>query len=139
MTHIPGEGGITMKKLTLAAILALAATASHAGGISGIFQTQANDDGHIGMVQFYDCGGKYCGKLVKSFDKTGKEISSPNAGKNIVAGMSDDGNGKFSGGTIWDPGADKTYKSKMVLDGKTLKVSGCITVFCKTQTWTQVK
>ena len=139
MTHIPGEGGITMKKLTLAAILALAATASHAEGISGIFQTQANDDGHIGMVQFYDCGGKYCGKLVKSFDKSGAEVKSPNTGKNIVAGMSDDGNGKFSGGTIWDPGADKTYKSTMSLDGKTLSVSGCVAVFCKTQKWTRVK
>ena len=128
-----------MKKLTLAAILALTATVSHAEGISGIFQTQANDQGNVGMVQFYDCGGKYCGKLVKSFDKAGAEVKSPNTGKNIVAGMSEDGNGKFSGGTIWDPGANKTYKSKMVLDGKTLKVSGCITVFCKTQTWTQVK
>ena len=128
-----------MKKLTLAAILALAATASHAEGISGIFQTQANDDGNVGMVEFYDCGGKYCGRLVKSFDKTGKEISTPNTGKNIVAGMTDDGNGSFSGGTIWDPGADKTYKSKMSLDGKTLSVKGCVAVFCKTQKWTRVK
>ena len=127
-----------MKKLTLAVLFALTATASYADGISGTFQTQANDDGHIGMVEFYDCGGKYCGKLVKSFDKTGKPVKSPNAGKNIVAGMSDDGNGKFSGGTIWDPGANKTYKSKMSLDGKTLNVSGCITVFCKTQKWTRV-
>ena len=128
-----------MKKLTLAAILALAATASHAGGIDGTFQTQANDDGHIGMVQFYDCGGSYCGKLIKSFDAAGKEVKSPHAGKNIVAGMTDNGGGKFSGGTIWDPGADKTYKSKMVLNGKTLNVSGCIAVFCRTQTWTKVK
>ena len=128
-----------MKALTLAAMLALTATASHAGGISGIFQTQANDDGNVGMVEFYDCGGKYCGRLVKSFDKTGKEISTPNTGKNIVAGMSDDGNGKFSGGTIWDPGADKTYRSKMSLDGKKLNVSGCVMVFCRTQTWTRVK
>ena len=128
-----------MKRLTLAAVLALTATASHAGGISGTFQTQPNDSGHIGMVEFYDCGGKYCGKLVKSFDKSGAEVKSPNTGKNIVAGMSDDGNGKFSGGTIWDPGADKTYKSKMQLDGKTLNVSGCIAVFCKTQRWIRVK
>ena len=128
-----------MKKLTLAAILALTATVSHAEGISGIFQTQANDDGNVGMVEFYDCGGKYCGRLVKSFDKTGKEISTPNTGKNIVAGMTDDGNGSFSGGTIWDPGADKTYKSKMSLDGKTLSVKGCVAVFCNTQKWTRVK
>ncbi len=128
-----------MRKPALAAVLTLAATMGHAAGIDGIFQTQANDDGNVGMVQFYDCGGKYCGKLVKSFDKAGKEIASPHAGKNIVAGMSDNGDGSFSGGTIWDPGADKTYKSKMVLDGKVLSVSGCVAVFCKTQRWTRVK
>lgn len=128
-----------MKTAILAAAFLLAASAARAEGIDGIFQTQANDDGNIGMVQFYDCGGKYCGKLVKSFDKAGKEISTPNTGKNIVAGMTDEGGGKFSGGTIWDPGADKTYKSRMQLNGKTLNVSGCVAVFCKTQTWTRVK
>ncbi|UXU74004.1 MULTISPECIES: DUF2147 domain-containing protein [unclassified Paracoccus (in: a-proteobacteria)] len=128
-----------MRKLAFAAALIVAGGAAQAEGISGIFQTQANDDGNVGMVQFYDCGGKYCGKLIKSFDKTGKEIKSPHTGKNIVAGMKDDGNGQFSGGTIWDPGADKTYKSKMTLSGKTLSVSGCIAVFCKTQRWTRVK
>lgn len=128
-----------MKSLTLVGLLALAAGSAGAGGISGIFQTQPNDDGNIGMVQFYDCGGKSCGKLVKSFDKTGKQIDSPHTGQNIVAGMSDDGGGKFSGGTIWDPGADRTYRSKMSLSGNTLKVSGCIAVFCKTQTWTRAK
>lgn len=91
------------------------------------------------MVEFYDCGGKSCGKLIKSFDKSGKEISSPHTGRNIVANMTDDGGGKFSGGTIWDPGADKTYKSKMQLSGKSLGVSGCVAVFCRTQQWTKVK
>ena len=128
-----------MKSLAIAAILTLTATTAGADGLAGIFQTQPNDNGHVGMVQFYDCGGKSCGKLVKSFDKAGKEIASPHAGKNIVAGMSDNGDGSFSGGTIWDPGADKTYKSKMVLDGKVLSVSGCVAVFCKTQRWTRVK
>ncbi len=128
-----------MTKRILAAVFALAASAAQADGIDGIFQTQANDDGNIGMVQFYDCGGKYCGKLIKSFDKSGKEIASPNTNRDIVAGMIDNGGGKFSGGTIWDPGADKTYKSKMQLSGKTLSVSGCVAVFCKTQTWTRVK
>ncbi len=135
----PGEGGTTMKILTIAALLALAGTAANAQGIDGIFQTQANDDGNVGMVEFYDCGGKYCGRLIKSFDKSGKEIQSPHTGKNIVANMSDNGGGKFSGGTIWDPGADKTYKSKMQLNGKALDVSGCIAVFCKTQHWVRAR
>lgn len=128
-----------MRTLALASLLTLAATVAQAGGIDGVFQTQPNDDGHVGMVQFYDCGGAYCGKLIKSFDTSGKEVKSAHTGKNIVAGMTDDGGGKFSGGTIWDPGADKTYRSKMVLSGKTLNVSGCIALFCDTQTWTKVR
>lgn len=128
-----------MKSLALAAALALIAGAAAAEGIAGIFQTQANDQGNVGMVEFYDCGGKYCGKLVKSFDAAGKEVASQHTGKNIVAGMTDNGGGSFSGGTIWDPGSGKTYRSKMTLRGTTLKVSGCVAVFCKTQTWTRAK
>lgn len=132
-----------MKCTVLAAAFSLSAMLS--GGavmaqeISGIFQTQANDNGHVGMVEFYDCGGKSCGRLVKSFDGQGQEISSPHTGRNIVAGMVSEGGGKFSGGTIWDPGADKTYRSKMELNGNRLSVSGCVAVFCKTQTWTKVR
>ena len=129
-----------MRNLLLAAAaVGLIGTAAQADGISGIFQTQANDDGNVGMVQFYDCGGKYCGKLIKSFDKAGKEIASPHTGKNIVANMRDDGGGKFSGGTIWDPGADKTYRSKMELKGANLAVSGCVAIICRTQNWIKVQ
>lgn len=128
-----------MKTITFATLAILAGSMAHADGISGIYQTQANDDGHIGMVQFYDCGGKYCGKLVKSFDSAGKEITSPHTGKNIVANMNDDGGGKFSGGTIWDPGADKTYRSKMQLSGPSLAVSGCVTIICRTQNWVKLQ
>lgn len=147
MTETREEGGITMKAQILVAMMALgagmmgslAATPARADGLSGIFQTEPNDDGNIGMVQFGDCGGKTCGKLIKSFDSAGKEITSPHTGKNIVANMTDDGEGAFSGGTIWDPGADKTYRSKMRLRGDTLEVSGCVAVFCDKQRWTRVQ
>lgn len=128
-----------MKAYLYAAALALMAGGAQADGISGIFQTQPNDEGNIGMVEFYDCGGKYCGKLIRSFDQSGKEIATNSTGKNIVANMTDNGDNSFSGGTIWDPGADKTYKSKMKLDGNTLSVSGCVAVFCKTQSWRRVQ
>ncbi|MTH33104.1 DUF2147 domain-containing protein [Paracoccus limosus] len=128
-----------MKSPALAAAFALIAGAAMADGISGTFRTQPNDQGQAGLVEFYDCGGKYCGKLIKSFDKAGAELKTKNTGKNIVANMTDNGGGSFSGGTIWDPGADRTYRSKMVLSGNTLKVSGCIAVFCRTQTWTRAR
>lgn len=128
-----------MNRIAFAGALCLFAGVAQAQDISGIFQTQPNDDGNFGMVEFYDCGGKYCGRLVRSFDATRQEISSPHTGRNIVADMVSEGGGKFSGGTIWDPGADKTYRSKMELNGNRLSVSGCVAVFCRTQTWTRVR
>ncbi|WP_312526078.1 DUF2147 domain-containing protein [Paracoccus sp. (in: a-proteobacteria)] len=128
-----------MKTLIWAGAISMLAMTAQAEGISGIFQTQPNDQGHIGMVEFYPCGAAYCGKLIRSFDTQGKEITSPHQGKNIVANMKDNGDDTFSGGTIWDPGSGKTYKSKMTLSGKTLNVSGCVAVFCRTQSWTRVK
>lgn len=128
-----------MKKLALAAVMTVMAGMAQAQDIGGIFQTQANDGGHFGMVEFYDCGGKYCGRLIRSFNAQKQEIDSPYTGRNIVADMVSEGGGKFSGGTIWDPGADKTYRSKMELSGDRLSVSGCVAVFCKTQTWVKVR
>ncbi|WP_134679709.1 DUF2147 domain-containing protein [Paracoccus ravus] len=128
-----------MKSLAIAALLMLGGTVAQAEGIGGIFKTQPNDLGQVGMVQFYDCGGKYCGRLMRSFDRAGKEIGSPNTGRNIVANMTEASTGAFSGGTIWDPGSGKTYKSKMQLQGDVLSVSGCVAVFCKTQEWLRVK
>lgn len=129
-----------MRQILLAAAVALAATsAAQAEGISGIFQTQANDNGDVGMVQFGPCGERWCGTLVRSFHADGSEFRSPNHGRMIVSDMRDDGNGAFSGGRIWDPGSDKTYSSKMQLSGNTLKVSGCIAVLCRTQTWLRVR
>ena len=46
------------------------------------------------------------------------------------------GNGRYRGGKIWAPDRDKTYKSKMLLDGDVLSVSGCVLVICRDQTWT---
>ena len=84
--------------LMAAAIAVLGATAAQADGISGVFQTQANDKGDVGMVQFAPCGEGYCGKLIKSFHKDGKEFTSENHGRNIVSNMKDNGGGAFSGG-----------------------------------------
>ena len=53
--------------------------------------------------------------------------------------MEDAGEGKFKGGTIWDPSEDKTYNSKMTIKGKDISVEGCILFFCKAQLWERVK
>jgi uncharacterized protein (DUF2147 family) len=43
-------------------------------------------------------------------------------------------------GTIYNPQNGKSYRSKMALaaDG-TLKVSGCVAIFCQTQIWVKAR
>ena len=128
-----------MNGLVLATGLALLAAPVSAAGISGIFQTAPTDDGNVAQVEFTTCGEAFCGEMIRSFNSAGEAIASDNIGKNIVWDMLDQGDGYFKGGRIWDPGKDKTYKSKMTLMGDTLQVKGCIGPFCKAQTWTRVK
>ena len=61
-------------------------------------------------------------------------------GRDIILGMQIKGNGKYAGGTIWAPDTDKTYSSKMTLEGDALVVKGCVAVFlCRGQNWTRLK
>jgi uncharacterized protein (DUF2147 family) len=62
----------------------------------------------------------------------------PLVGVLIISDFHREGPGRWIDGKIYDPNDGKTYKSKMSLapDG-TLKVSGCVMVFCKAQTWTK--
>ena len=61
-------------------------------------------------------------------------------GKQLIWDMGVDGGGYYSGGKIWAPDADKTYKSKMSLDGNTLTVKGCVAggLVCRGQDWSRV-
>ena len=85
------------------------------------------------------CEDLICGTLIRAFDGEGEEIDSDNIGKNLVWAMKIRGNGRYRGGKIWAPDRDKTYKSKMLLDGDVLSVSGCVLVICRDQTWTRVE
>ncbi|WP_425092465.1 DUF2147 domain-containing protein [Tropicimonas sp. S265A] len=125
--------------LSAALAVLLLSTGTVEADVRGVFQTAPNDDGNVGHVEFYDCGGLTCGKLVRSFTSSGTPIDSPNTGKDIVSGMAKQAENKWNKGRIWDPGADKTYRSKMQLDGDTLKVSGCVGPICRSNTWVRVK
>lgn len=63
----------------------------------------------------------------------------PVAGLRIISGLKPASEG-WAGGTIYDPTSGKTYASKLSPnpDG-TLKVEGCIAVFCQARIWTPTK
>ncbi len=129
-----------MKHIILSAIFGLGlAGAAAADPAFGTYKSIPDDNGNYGHIKVAACGSKICGTLVKSFGPDGRETQSDNIGKNIIWDMAADGNGAYSGGKIWDPSRDKTYKSKMQLSGGNLAISGCILFVCRDGgTWTRV-
>ncbi|MFT6913478.1 MAG: hypothetical protein ACJAQW_002089 [Paracoccaceae bacterium] len=126
--------------LILAGALMWAAGAAFAADpVEGTWKTQPGDDGAYGAVRISTCGAHLCGILGKAYDQAGKEVASPNAGRQMIWDMRADGGGAYSGGKIWAPDRDKTYKSKMALTGDMLEVKGCVFGICRGQTWTRLK
>ncbi len=133
-----------MKRLTLAAGFAVLATGAFAADpIDGLWKTQPGDTGGYLHVSIGSCGSAICGTIDSAFDAQGNEqLSYENLGKQIIWDMIPEGGGKYDDGKIWAPDRDKTYGSKMTLDGQnTLTVKGCVAggLVCRGQTWTRVQ
>ena len=125
--------------LTVAAILAGSVSTASADPVAGIWQTQPGDAGNFAHVEITACGAAICGTILRAYGPDGMPRPSDTVGKRMLWDMAADGNGRYSGGRIWAPDRDKTYRSKMELSGDRLKVSGCVGPICRGQTWARVK
>ena len=125
--------------------LALIATpaAALAASADGVWKTQASDSGGYLEVTVAPCtadASKTCGVVSKAFKAAGAEDAAYQyLGKPILEGMASDGDGRYSGGTIFDPENGKTYNSKMSVKGNELDVDGCISFICEGEVWSRVK
>ena len=131
-----------MRYIFSALILLTAAAGALAGaGVEGVFKTETSDEGGYLEITFGSCqtnASKTCGVITAAYNEQGLNPGYEHLGKLMVKDMTPDGDESFSGGTIWDPEKDKTYKSKMQLEGQILDVEGCIAFFCDGQDWTRV-
>lgn len=124
---------------TFLAALAFAGAAAAADPVEGLWQTKPDDNGNFGHIEIKPCGPAFCGTLVKAFDGAGKQIESPNVGKQIVWDMMATGDGNYEDGKVWSPDRDKTYNSYMILEDDGLSVKGCFLGICRDGgTWTRV-
>lgn len=73
------------------------------------------------------------------FNPDKSKRSQPIIGLTVLKDFKYDGDGVWSGGTIYDPENGKTYKCKMTLEGKTLHVRGFIgiSLIGRTTDWKQ--
>ncbi|MDC0012928.1 DUF2147 domain-containing protein [Octadecabacter sp.] len=123
-------------------LLTLAATVGFAGAafadpLEGNWRTPTDDNGNSGIVQVAPCGAALCGTLIQSFDSSGAQMASANIGRQIIFDTTSSGEGEYRG-RVWSPDRDKTYNSRLQLNGNTLSVSGCVLGICRDGgTWTR--
>ena len=95
------------------------------------------------IVKIYEVDGKYYGRVDRLLKDPGKlcdkcegdDHNKPIEGMVIMWGMNADGDEEYSGGKIFDPAKNKTYRCSMwIKDGK-LMVRGYLGPFYRTQTW----
>jgi uncharacterized protein (DUF2147 family) len=131
-----------MFRLILGATLFVVSSLALAGGVEGKWRTESNKAGGFLEVTVGPCDSdakKTCGVITQAFTKSGPDSGYENLGKLIVMDMESSDGISFSGGTIWDPEHDKTYKSKMTLKNDDLDVKGCISFVCSGEDWKRVK
>lgn len=120
-----------MKKIILGMVAAIAmAGAASADPLEGMWRTVPDDNGNSGLIQVAPCGSALCGTLIRAFDANGAEMSSPNVGRQIISETVPSGGGEYRG-KVWAPDRDKTYNSRLQLNGDTLSVSGCVLGICR--------
>lgn len=129
-----------MRKFAMAlAALLVAGPAWAADPLEGLWRTVKDDNGNSGLIQVQPCGAALCGTLIKAYGPNGKEMKSPNVGKQIISQTKPNGGGSYKG-KVYSPDRGKTYSSKLQLTGNTLKVEGCVLGICRDGgTWQRVK
>lgn len=131
-----------MKSIALLAAL-FAGGAAAAQDVSGRWQSEPADSGGVVHVDIGPCGAALCGVIAAAFDDTGTVVADyEHVGKRMIWDMAPEGGANWSGGRIWAPDRDKTYRAKMELaSADRLKVSGCVAggLICRAQTWVRVK
>lgn len=131
-----------MKKMILAAGFAVLGSVALADPAEGMWKTAPGETGGYLHVKIAACGAELCGTIAEAYDENGaKSPDYEHLGKKLLWDMGIDGGGSYSGGKIWAPDTDKTYKSKMTLKGSTLSVRGYVGVsaFGRSMDWKRVK
>lgn len=125
------------------AILALAAASPAA--LAGDWRTQ---DGSA-IVRVGHCGAALCGRIVRVLDPRAPANdarnpdaalrSRPLAGLAVLSGFARNASGDMQG-TAYDPQSGRSYRAYLDLDADgTLRVTGCVTFICRSQSWHRVR
>ena len=135
--------------VALGGLMTLAGGAVASDGAAGVWRLS---NGKV-TVRVAPCGAHLCGTVValkKPRDDEGRprlDKENPNPalrrrpviGLTILSNMRADGDGYWTG-TIYNPDDGNTYRSEMTLQSpNTMKVDGCVAIFCKSMKFIRVQ
>ncbi|MBR9651202.1 DUF2147 domain-containing protein [Thalassovita aquimarina] len=124
--------------LLICAVLTGAAGPVWAEPALGTWLTPPDGKGQTAHIEARRCGDAVCGRIVRTYDKTGKTITTPNLGKRLFWDMKQVAPGEYQG-TGWVPLLDATFHGKMKVKGDRMVVRGCIAFVCQSQTWRRIR
>ncbi len=136
----------TIPVAVAALAMGLLAGSAQASDPAGLWLTE---DGGA-KIKLAKCGANVCGSIAwlkEPNDSSGKPKTDKNnvdtskrsraiIGVPIILAMKPDGADKWSG-RLYNAEDGKTYNGSLTLAGNTMKVQGCVSVFCKIKTWTR--
>jgi|SRR5215470_8469015 len=150
MTSTSLIGAATSGLLALASFALASAAPAHAGDPSGVWLTQNAD----ARIRIASCGPAICGSIIGLKDPIDSQTGKPETDKNnpdpskrgrpligvqLLLGMMPAGRDRWSG-RIYNADDGKTYDGSVTLQGPTsLKIEGCVAMFCGSEIWTRTK
>ena len=135
----PRRGVWAHKMFTLPLAFMLAAVP--APGLAGDWVTPDRS----AIVRLGRCGSTLCGRIVRILaagaprddihNSDSALRSRPLVGIFVLSGFAPDGSGD---GRAYDPKSGRSYRARLRLNpGGTLRVTGCVAIICRSQTWTR--
>lgn len=114
-------------------------------GMAGDWRTE---DGSA-VVRIGDCGATLCGRITRVLNPGAppNDANNPNralrsrplVGIPVLSGFARNASGDLQG-TAYDPKSGRSYRSYLSLnDNGTLRVTGCVTFICRSQTWRRAR
>ena len=99
------------------------------------------------VVRIGRCGATLCGRIVRILARGAPRNDARNpdralrarplVGVAVLTGFAPGGAGD---GRAYDPKSGRTYRARLRLDpGGTLRVTGCVAIICRSQTWTRAR
>jgi uncharacterized protein (DUF2147 family) len=133
----PRSGPAAAARVVVAALLAVLAASSSvtAETVLGLWRTEPDAKGQTGHVLFSDCGDAYCGTIVAAQAPDGREIVTPNVGREVISALKPLGAGVYEG-SVFVPVMNASFPATLRVEGKVMMLQACNAVgLCREQRW----